>query len=106
MPAERRHRALLLAALAPLALAAADAPPTQPPVAPPALSAADAELLEFIGEFHDAQGEFVDPFAIDGADRELRAAQRAAEKKAAEDKQAVAKTATPAPSEAPPEKKP
>jgi hypothetical protein len=103
MPAERRY-ALVLAALTPLALAAA--PPPEPAQAQ-ALSAADAELLEFIGEFNDAQGKFVDPFVIDGADRELRAAARAAEKKASEDEQkAVAATAPSAPSEAPPEKKP
>ena len=108
MRAERIGRALLFAALAPCVAPAADAPPVPKPApAPvPAMSGADAELLEFLGEFDDAQSGFVDPFAIDGAERELRAAARAAEKEKAEQTKAVTKTVEPAPEAAPPEKKP
>ena len=97
MPVEHRSLVLLLAAALPLASFAAD----PPPVPPPALTAADAELLEFLGEFDDAKGEFVDPFVIDAvstvvddADRE---AKRAAKRKA--------KTDQPKPA-TPPEKTP
>lgn len=104
MLAERYTWALLLAASSPLATTAADAPP-----APPALAAADAELLEFLGEFHDAKGEFVDPFVIDAVGTELAAvAREEAEQKRlrAQQEQRVAAPATQAAPPAPPERQP
>jgi hypothetical protein len=108
MPVDRQRCALLLAAALPLSAWAADAPkPAPTPIAPPqAASAADAELLEFLGEFADDKGDFVDPFVIDSADRELKDAARATEKKKGTDKTKAADAAAPAPDQAPPEKKP
>lgn len=106
MRAERYAWALLLAAGSPLAAPAADAPPA----ASAALAAADAELLEFLGEFHDAKGEFVDPFAIDQVGKALDAAERDAKAQPkttpVEPKQIVASPATQAPTAAQPEKQP
>lgn len=78
MRAERYAWALLLAASSPLAAAAAEPPPVAAPSAPAAL---DAELLEFLGEFHDAKGEFVDPFVIDSVGAVIEQAERDAKAK-------------------------
>lgn len=47
-----------------------DAAPPKPPPAgaePPSAEPPSAELLEFLGEFDDAHGEWIDPFDLDGA---------------------------------------
>jgi hypothetical protein len=105
MPAERYAWALLLAAGSPLAAAAADAAPV---AAPPAAATLDAELLEFLGEFHDAKGEFVDPFVIDSVGTVIEQAERdAKDKPKPTDKpRPVADTAAQAPPTAQPEKQP
>lgn len=38
------------------------------PAPPSADAAPDAELLMYLGEFQDAQGEFVDPLALEAAE--------------------------------------
>lgn len=115
MPVEPYVQVLLLAAVVPLAAMAADAPKATPP----ALTAADAELLEFLGEFDDAKGEFVDPFVIDAVstvvDDAEREAQRAAKRDARSHQPPAASPAPPvggaeaatqAPNATPPEKTP
>ena len=62
--AGRGRRAQWLIALLAAATAAAAAPPAPPPkaAAPQAADAADqAELLDYLSEFEDADGGFVDP---------------------------------------------
>lgn len=105
MAVERYAWALLLAAGSPLAAAAADASPV---AAPPAPAKLDAELLEFLGEFHDAEGEFVDPFVIDAVGAVVDQAARDAKTKPkpTEKPQPVADATVQAPPAAPPEKQP
>jgi hypothetical protein len=110
MRAERYAWALLLAAGSPAGATAADAPVVQAPPVPIAADAApDADLLEFLGEFHDAKGEFVDPFVIDSVGSVLDQAEREAKAKATTDRKTEettdAKTGPVAPP-AQPEKQP